>query len=110
MGVVPRGAAGRQPPLGDADLGRVDLNLGSGGDHRTSLQTACLWVEGYRMRHPGGQPSLPQLHCLYSAHGTKTRNRNTAKATMWTSPNRMLVRPVPNVSMLRKKVSNSSTM
>ena len=42
--------------------------------------------------------------------GTKTMNRNTANTTMCTSPNRILVLPVPKVSMLRTKVRTSSTI
>ncbi len=53
--VMPGGAARRQPPLGDADLRRVDLNLRFGADH-LSL-------------------TLP------ITQGTNTRNTNTANTT-----------------------------
>src|SRR5262249_10834928 len=76
------GAARREPPLGDADLGGIDLNFGFGGEHGTSRRD----------------------------QGTNTRNTKIANTTMWTSPNRILVRPVPKVSMLRTKVRNNSTM
>ena len=37
-------------------------------------------------------------------------NTNTANTTMWTMPNRMLVRPVPKVSMLNMNVSSRISM
>src|ERR1700730_13721443 len=79
VNVMAGGAARRKPPLGDADFGGIDLNLGFGGQHFGTSQ------------------------------GTNTINTNTANTTMWTSPNRMLVRPVPKVSMLSMKVSSNST-
>src|SRR5271169_1675584 len=80
VNVMAGGAAGRQPPLGDADLRRVDLNLGFGAEHR---------------------PSSPD-------QGTNSRNTKTANTTICTSPNMMLVRPVPKVSMLSMNVNSNS--
>src|SRR6202521_2535602 len=83
VGVMAGGAARRQPPFGDADLRGVNLNVRFGAEH---------------------------CHSPSALQGTNTRNTNTANTTTWTSPNRMLVRPVPKVSMLRTKVSISNTM
>ena len=47
---------------------------------------------------------------LHRDQGTNTRKTNTANTTICTSPNRMLVRPVPKVSMLTINVSAKSTM
>src|ERR1700748_1677800 len=83
MGVMAGGAAGREPPLCDADFGGIDLNGGFGGKHG---------------RH------------LKSGYGMNTRNTYTANTTTCSKPNRILVRPVPKVSMLRTKVNSRSTV
>src|SRR5260364_19022 len=82
MDMAPRRTPRRQPPLRDADLGRIDLDVGLSAEHADLSQN----------------------------QGTKSRKRNIANTTMCTSPNRMLVRPVPKVSMLSTKVRTSSTI
>src|SRR5665213_615361 len=83
VGVMAGGAARRQPPLGDADFGGIDLNVGFGIKHGRHLK------RGY---------------------GTNTRNTYTANITRCSSPDRMLVRPVPKVSRLTRNVNKRSTI
>ena len=70
--VMAGGAARRQPPFGDAHFRCIDLDVRFGAE--------ASFFASYSGRD-----------C--SRHNTM--NTNTANTTMWTMPNRMLVRPVP---------------